>query len=80
MKSLISILVVVGFVAALRAVDLPPVPKVELQPLAAQVARLQDALDFLGSPWCESRRTERRAQRSGPTLKSAIRNQTTPTA
>jgi hypothetical protein len=55
-KSIISILVVVGFVAALPAADLPPVPKVELQPLAAQVARLQDALDFLGAPLNASER------------------------
>lgn len=36
--------------ASLRAADLSPVRDVELQPLAAQVARLQDALDYLGSP------------------------------
>lgn len=34
---------------AARAADLPPVNDVELQPLAAQVARLQDALDYLGA-------------------------------
>ena len=35
---------------ALRSADLALVPKVELQPLAAQVGRLQDALDYLGTP------------------------------
>jgi hypothetical protein len=30
--------------------DLPLVPKVELQPLAAHVTRLQDALEYLGTP------------------------------
>ncbi len=33
-----------------RAAELPLVTKVERQPLAAQVARLQDALDHLGAP------------------------------
>src|SRR5437016_3553691 len=36
--------------ASAPAGDLPKVTKVELQPLAAQVQRLADALDFLGSP------------------------------
>src|SRR4051812_34822587 len=33
-----------------RSAELPLVTKIELQPLAAQVARLQDALDGLGAP------------------------------
>ena len=36
--------------AQARAADLPKVRNVELQPLAAQVQRLLDALDFLGAP------------------------------
>jgi hypothetical protein len=36
--------------------DLPLVPKVELQPLAAHVARLQDALEYLGAPLSPSDR------------------------
>ncbi|HEV3118272.1 MAG TPA: hypothetical protein VGY58_14575, partial [Gemmataceae bacterium] len=44
-----SVLVLVAAVSA-PAGDLPKVTKVELQPLAAQVQRLADALDFLGSP------------------------------
>ncbi|MDO8544641.1 MAG: hypothetical protein Q7S40_29720, partial [Opitutaceae bacterium] len=32
------------------AAELPPVRHVELQPLVAQVTRLQDALDYLGAP------------------------------
>src|SRR5437879_2210834 len=32
------------------AADLPRVTKVELQPLAAQVQRVADALDFVGNP------------------------------
>ena len=34
----------------LHAAELPLVTQVELQPLAAQVARLQEALDYLGAP------------------------------
>ncbi|HUR59398.1 MAG TPA: CehA/McbA family metallohydrolase [Opitutaceae bacterium] len=34
----------------IHAADLPPVHNLELQPLAAQVARLQDALEYLGAP------------------------------
>jgi hypothetical protein len=33
----------------LRAIELPPVQGVELQPLAAQAARVQDALEYLGA-------------------------------
>jgi hypothetical protein len=33
-----------------RSADLPRVKKVDLQPLAAQVKRVADALDFIGSP------------------------------
>ena len=36
--------------AMLPAAELPKVAKVEFQPLAAQVKRLLDALDYLGSP------------------------------
>src|SRR5215467_2542583 len=37
-------------VTGLRAQDLPRVDKVELQPLAAQVSRVVEALDYLGAP------------------------------
>lgn len=37
-------------VVSTRAAELPLVRNLELQPLAAQVARLQDALDYLGAP------------------------------
>lgn len=36
--------------AIVRCADLPLVPKVELQPLVAQLARLQSALEYLGTP------------------------------
>src|SRR5439155_17258265 len=36
--------------AALSAQELPKVKKVELQPLAAQVKRLVEAMDYLGVP------------------------------
>ncbi len=38
------------FVAPAAAADLPKVSKVDLQPLAAQVQRVVDALDLLGAP------------------------------
>src|SRR5688500_19699086 len=41
---------------AVRGAELPLVPKVELQPLAAHVARLQDALEYLGTPLIETDR------------------------
>jgi hypothetical protein len=50
MKAIATILLIVCFAAGLRAANLPLVQKVELQPLAAQVTRLQDALDYLGAP------------------------------
>jgi hypothetical protein len=37
-------------IARVGAADLPLVSQAELQPLAAQVARLQDALDYVGAP------------------------------
>jgi hypothetical protein len=42
--------------ASLPAADLPRVTKVEFQPLAAQVKRLLDALDYLGNPLPEADR------------------------
>ena len=42
--------VFVLFLAAVVRAALPPVHHVELQPLAAQAARIQDALDYLGAP------------------------------
>ena len=41
---------------AVRGAELPLVPKIELQPLAAHVARLQDALEYLGAPLIEADR------------------------
>jgi hypothetical protein len=40
-----------GFVVAVHAADLPLVSNVDLQPLAAQVKRLIEATDLLGSPF-----------------------------
>src|SRR5262249_12457373 len=37
-------------ITGLRAQDLQRVDKVELQPLAAQVSRVVEALDYLGAP------------------------------
>src|SRR5262249_31867044 len=42
--------------ASLPAADLPKVTKVDFQPLAAQVKRLLDALDYLGNPLPEADR------------------------
>lgn len=58
MKPLRVLALVLGLLVNVgRAADLPPVEHVELQPLAAQVARLLDALEYLGAPL----KTEERA-------------------
>jgi hypothetical protein len=44
-----------GIVA--QAADVPVVQNLELQPLAAQVTRLQDALDYLGAPLSPAERS-----------------------
>ena len=57
-----SLVVAVGLgVAATfvgRSADVPRVHNIELQPLAAQVARLQGALDYLGAPLTAAERTK----------------------
>jgi hypothetical protein len=45
-----AVLAVGAGIAPVRGADLPPVHNLELQPLAAQVARLQEALEYLGAP------------------------------
>src|SRR4051794_40294639 len=47
------------------AAELPPVTNVELQPLAAQVKRVLDALDYVGSPLpADSRQAIEEAQKN----------------
>jgi hypothetical protein len=51
-------LLLLALAAPTPAADLPPVAKVEHQPLQAQVRRLLDALDLLGSPLPEQARKD----------------------
>jgi hypothetical protein len=46
----LGVVVIAVGTTELTAANLPLVPDVELQPLAAQVARLEDALEYLGAP------------------------------
>ena len=48
--AMLSLVLFTTLAAQAGAADLPKVHNVELQPLAAQVQRLLDALDFLGAP------------------------------
>ena len=57
---LLSGILVLGAMPPARAGDLSKVAKVELQPLAAQVQRVADALDFIGSPLPASEKEELR--------------------
>ena len=57
---LLSGILVLGAIPPVRAGDLSKVAKVELQPLAAQMQRVADALDFIGSPLPASDKEELR--------------------
>ena len=43
-------------IGAARAEDLPVVNDVDLQPLAAKILRVVEALDILGQPWLQPTR------------------------
>src|SRR5437867_3199477 len=47
---MILLCVALALAAPVNAAELPKVSKVDLQPLAAQVRRLVEALDFIGAP------------------------------
>jgi hypothetical protein len=49
-RALFPALLLAAAGSSVRAADLPPVEKVELQPLASQVKRLVDAFDLIGAP------------------------------
>jgi hypothetical protein len=49
-RILLSTAVLLGLAGSVGADDLPRIHKVDLQPLAAQVQRVSDALDLLGAP------------------------------
>ncbi|HEV3082609.1 MAG TPA: CehA/McbA family metallohydrolase [Gemmataceae bacterium] len=50
LRLLLSVVLALLVVPPAPAAELPKVTKVELQPLAAQVQRVADALDFVGNP------------------------------
>jgi hypothetical protein len=56
-RSIVAMFGVIAGASISPAVDLPPVHQVEVQPLVAQVARLQEALDYLGAPLPVAERT-----------------------
>src|SRR5262245_14375326 len=53
---LVPIALLLALPVSLPAADLPRVTKVELQPLAAQVKRIEQALEYLGNPLSEADR------------------------
>src|SRR5262249_38858220 len=57
----VALVLLLALPAATPAAELPKVTKVDFQPLAAQVKRLGDALDYLGSPLPEADRAALKA-------------------
>jgi hypothetical protein len=53
-RLLLTAALLIGLVGQASAADLPKAAAVELQPLAAQVQRVVDALDYLGAPLPEA--------------------------
>ena len=53
-RAVVSVALLIVLTGRSAAAELPKVAKVELQPLAAQVQRLVEALDYLGAPLPEA--------------------------
>src|SRR5712691_7531380 len=53
-RLVVSVALLIVLTSRSAAAEFPKVPKVELQPLAAQVHRLVEALDYLGVPLPEA--------------------------
>src|SRR5260370_39005107 len=49
-RFILPVALAAAFATSWRAAELPKIPKVERQPLAAQAKRIADALDFIGAP------------------------------
>ena len=72
MRALVVLTLLLTGSAALAAEELPLVPAVEHQPLAAQVTRLLDALDMLGDPLPAADTTELRRLAGGAAPAEAV--------
>src|SRR4051812_44430102 len=75
---LVSLSLLLQLVGRSAAADRPPVTQVELQPLAAQVKRLIDSLDYLGAPLPQADRQALRAalQADSPNAQAMQRRST----